>query len=110
MKNRWAIIIGATLLASEGVWLFGRLQRKSSVPVQDFTSVRHDTELDLNRAQPEQLLELGLNSESVDRVIENRPYRNKMELLSRIIVTEDVYESIKDKISVHNPSEPVKVA
>ena len=110
MNNRWAIIIGATLITLEGVWLFRRWRRKSAGPDQDFESVRHDGRLDLNRVQPEQLLDLGLDSESVDRVIENRPYRNKLELLSRIIVTEDVYDLIKDKISVYNAGEAVKVA
>lgn len=110
MKNRVAIIAGATLLTLEGLWLVRRLLRKSSVRDQDFGAARHGREIDLNQAHPEQLLQLGLNSESVDRLIENRPYRNKLELLSRIVVTEDVYELIKDNVSVKNADEPVKVA
>lgn len=110
MKNRVAIMVGGTLLAFGGIWLFRRAQRPSRVRRYGSTTPRPTAELDLNQAHPEQLLQLGLNSESVDRLIENRPYRNKLELLSRIIVTEDVYDSIKDRISVENPSEPVKVA
>ena len=110
MRNRVAIIVGATLLTLEGLWLVRRLLRKSSVRDQDFEAARQGREIDLNQAHPEQLLQLGLNSESVDRLIENRPYRNKLELLSRIVVTVDVYELIKDNVSVKNADEPVKVA
>jgi len=56
------------------------------------------------------LEELGLDAESVDRLIENRPYRNKAELLSRMVVPQEVYAAIKDKIAVANAQEPFKVA
>jgi hypothetical protein len=65
---------------------------------------------DLNAAGQTQLEELGLDVESVDRLIENRPYRNKVELLSRMIVPQEVYVAIKDKIGVANAREPFKVA
>jgi hypothetical protein len=65
---------------------------------------------DLNAAGQTQLEELGLDFESVDRLIENRPYRNKVELLSRMIVPQEVYVAIKDKIGVANAREPFKVA
>jgi hypothetical protein len=65
---------------------------------------------DLNTAGQPQLEELGLDAESVDRLIENRPYRNKVELLSRMVVPQEVYAAIKDKIAVADAQEPFKVA
>ena len=65
---------------------------------------------DLNAAGQPELEELGLDAESVDRLIENRPYRNKAELLSRMVVPQEVYTAIKDKIAVANAQEPFKVA
>jgi len=56
------------------------------------------------------LEQLGLDTESVNRLIENRPYRNKGELLSRMVVPQEVYAAIKDKIAVANAQEPFKVA
>jgi hypothetical protein len=110
MKNRVALVVGATLLAWEAVWLFRRLQRQYSVRQVDFEAAPPSTEVDLNEASPEDLMQLGLNSETVNRLIENRPYRNKLELLSRIVLTEGVYDSIKEQISVSDTDEPVKVA
>jgi hypothetical protein len=65
---------------------------------------------DINEADAAQLKELGLDQESLDRLIENRPYRNKLDLLSRMILTEEVYAGVKEKIAVVKGREPVKIA
>jgi hypothetical protein len=52
--------------------------------------------IDLNYTDSEQLKGLGI--ESVERLIENRPYRNKMELVSRMILANAVYDTIKDRM------------
>lgn len=66
--------------------------------------------MDLNRAEPSQLATLNLGQESLERLIENRPYRSKLELVSRMVLTEAEYEVIKDKIGVAHGREPVKIA
>ncbi|MBV9182058.1 MAG: hypothetical protein JO356_12175 [Acidobacteria bacterium] len=65
---------------------------------------------DINEADSVQLKELGLDQQSLERLIENRPYRNKLELVSRMILTEDTYARLKEKIAVAKGREPVKVA
>ncbi|HZQ24241.1 MAG TPA: hypothetical protein VFA89_15740 [Terriglobales bacterium] len=79
----------------------------SSVSPRTFSP---DRLTDLNSAGVAELRQLGLGDENIDRVIENRPYRNKLDLVSRMIVPEEVYETIKDKIAVANADESVKVA
>lgn len=66
--------------------------------------------VDLNSADISRLAQLGLNQEMAERVIENRPFRNKLELLSRRVLAEEMYEEIKDKVAVANANEPVKIA
>lgn len=66
--------------------------------------------LDLNKATDAQLNTLGLDSDSLQRLIDNRPYRTKLELVSRMIVPENVYATIKDKVEVARGDEPVKTA
>lgn len=65
---------------------------------------------DLNEADSAQLQDLGLDAHSVERLIENRPYRSKLELVSRMVLAEELYAEIKDKIAVSNAREPFKVA
>jgi hypothetical protein len=65
--------------------------------------------LDLNSASADQLAGLGLTPESQERLLENRPYRSKLELISRMIVSQDEYARIKDGVSIAEASEPVKI-
>jgi|SRR6476620_4078659 hypothetical protein len=66
--------------------------------------------IDLNLAKPAELLTLGLDPESLDRLVENRPYRTKLELISRMILPESVYAGIRDKVAVSEGRDPIKVA
>ena len=66
--------------------------------------------IDLNSANADQLTGLGLSAETKDRLIENRPYRSKLELLSRMILSQDEYAAIKDRVSIAEANESVKIA
>jgi hypothetical protein len=66
--------------------------------------------IDLNGASAEQMALLGLAVESMERLFENRPYRSKLELVSRMILSQDEYSAIKDKVSVSEGGESVKIA
>ena len=66
--------------------------------------------VDLNTAAAEQIAVLGISAESLERLLENRPYRNKLELVSRMVLSQDEYSAIKDKVSVAEAREPVKIA
>ena len=66
--------------------------------------------IDLNSADAQQIAGLGMSAESLERLLENRQYRNKLELVSRMVLSPEEYSSIKDKVSVAKASEPVKVA
>ncbi|MBV8476683.1 MAG: hypothetical protein JO266_17105 [Acidobacteria bacterium] len=65
---------------------------------------------DINEADAARLKELGLDQQSLERLIENRPYRNKLDLVSRMILTEEMYATVKEKIAVSRGRQPVKVA
>jgi hypothetical protein len=66
--------------------------------------------IDLNTAAPEQIAELGVRADSVERLLENRPYRNKLELISRMVMSPEEYSTIKDRVSVAEARQPVKLA
>ena len=66
--------------------------------------------IDLNAADAEKIAELGMSPESLERLLENRPYRNKLELVSRRVLSQSEYAAIKDRVSVAAARQPVKVA
>jgi hypothetical protein len=66
--------------------------------------------IDLNSANADQLAKLGLSTETQERLIENRPYRTKLELVSRMVLSPEEYAAIKDRASVAEANEPIKIA
>jgi hypothetical protein len=111
------ICLGATLFYSWRWYRGLRRIRNLHLTTEDLNySDRSPEELvsqhliDLNGASVEQLSELGISAESLGRLLENRPYRNKLELVSRMVLSQDEYSTIKDKVSVAEAGEPVKIA
>ncbi len=55
--------------------------------------------LNINEASQQDLMRiLGLDSETAERIVEHRPYPSKLDLLGRMVVPENVYLAIKDRI------------
>lgn len=80
------------------------------VPGKTNTGEPAAASVDLNSCSSEDLSELGIEQEWVERVIENRPYRNKLDLLSRMVLPEDEFQKISERVSVSRPDEGVKIA
>jgi len=56
--------------------------------------------LDINKASREQLTSLpGLTPERADHVIEQRPYNDAHELVTRHVISEAEYDRIRDRIT-----------
>jgi competence protein ComEA len=59
-----------------------------------------DQPLDVNKATKDQLLSLpGINVERADRIIAGRPYSSSSELVSRRVISQQEYDTIKDKVT-----------
>ena len=43
---------------------------------------------------------LGVSQDVADRIVSNRPYRVKGELVAKNVVPKDVFDDIKDRITV----------
>jgi Helix-hairpin-helix motif len=117
MKWKTAVALGLAVGCLLGLRVF-RLSRKNR-QLEIFTDLGYKERspqelisahlLDLNTAAHEDLLGLGLNQELIDKVIENRPYRNKLDLLSRMVIPEHAYEAIKHQVGIANATELLKV-
>jgi hypothetical protein len=122
MTKRTGFLLGGIGVGLIGWLWLGRARRGNQVPeihvtaedldYQDLSpkELRSSHLIDLNDSQPEQLTTLNLTPESIERLIENRPYRSKLELVSRMVLTEPEYEAITEKVGVTEGREPVKIA
>ena len=70
------------------------------------------TTLDLNSAPVEAFCIFGLRRDAAERIIENRPYRSKLELLERFVLPKADYDIIKRRISTDrsHANDAVRVA
>lgn len=89
---------------------FARRGREFVERGRAFASGVRQNAIDLNNASAEQLLSLGLDPGLAGRIIENRPYRSRLELVSRVLLPRDIYNSIKNRVSVSRPPRQFKAA
>ena len=104
-KNLGAVFfgVGLALVAAFGV---GAVQRRKR-----YVAGWREPLVDINTATREQLMSLGIvESFTLQRLEENRPYRNKLDLVSRMIIPEALYDQIKRDIVVRGAEEPIKIA
>lgn len=89
MKSLWWFVAGlgaAAALAQFATWR--RVQGAGSG-------------IDLNACSPDELRRLpGMDDDLVERVLENRPYRSKFDLLNRLIIPDAVYRQIRSQVRV----------
>jgi DNA uptake protein ComE-like DNA-binding protein len=56
--------------------------------------------LNINQASQHEIMSvLGLNAELAEQIVEHRPYPSKIDLLGRMVVPEEIYVAIKDRIT-----------
>ncbi len=59
--------------------------------------------LDLNSASQVELENLhGMDAAMAERIVENRPYLSKIDLVGRMVIPDAAYESIKHNITVRS--------
>jgi DNA uptake protein ComE-like DNA-binding protein len=121
MRKHTGAILGAIGFAT-GLYLLSRSAQQKGILQAHVTRTKPDYKkathqdlaeenlTDLNRGDAKELRSLGLSQALADRVIENRPYRSKLELVSRLILPEAEYTAIRDRIVVGGGRDPIKVA
>ena len=102
-----AILLGAIIFSQSAV---GSSPQSSSGNQESTPKVRKkrpagtlpaSERLDINAASKKQLVALGLDETTVDKIIAGRPYRTKRDLLSRGLISESTYEDLKGQIIAH---------
>ena len=84
-----------------GTFIASYYLKKQSVFARDVATGRNL--LDLNKASEEDILALdGIDPELASRILENRPYVTKVDLIGRMIIPEDIYNQIKHSVTVRH--------
>jgi len=59
--------------------------------------------LDINTATEDEIVAVGIDKVAAKKIVENRPYRNKTELVSKLLLTRAQYDKVKDAIIARQP-------
>jgi competence protein ComEA len=112
-KHFLALISGLGVAIALATWAHRRgLESKRTVDDAQYPLTEPDA-IDLNSSGKVELMELaGIGPVLAGRIIDGRPYRNKLDLLSRMIIPSRVYDEIKHQVSVTRAAarQPVKIA
>lgn len=116
-KTGTALGIVLGILAVAAARRLRRKSRRLEISTADLGFQEHSPEelasehlVDLNTASEDDLLRLGLDGEGAGKIAENRPYRSKLDLLSRMVLPESAYNEIKHRVGVAGATEPIKAA
>jgi DNA uptake protein ComE-like DNA-binding protein len=78
-----------------GAWIIAARRRRTASGSTSSRSV-----ININEASRQELMQsLGVDAELAERIVEHRPYPSKIDLLGRMVVPEEIYNSIKHRIS-----------
>ncbi len=85
----------------------GEKTKDTAEAAKDKVSGESKTKVDVNSASKEELAELpGMDADTAQKVIDNRPYKSKSQLVSKNVLTKDQYAKVKtDVIAKQSKSE-----
>lgn len=92
----------AFLIATCVTWPAFGADTKTSPPRHGAATDTRGSTVDINSASAEELDALpGVGKATAKRIIDNRPYSSKQDLVDKKVVSQATYDKIKDKIVAH---------
>jgi competence protein ComEA len=101
------MVLCAVLLAAAQTRETGTAPEMNAAPAQSSSASAKSKaaateKLDINSATKEQLQALpGIGDAYSQKIIDNRPYRTKRDLVTKKIIPQSTYDKIKDQIIAH---------
>jgi competence protein ComEA len=107
-KKMWLLV--ATLLVALALAPVSFAQSTAAAPAKSSKSTMSAADkLDINSATKDQLQALpGIGDAYSQKIIDNRPYRSKRDLVTQKVGPQPTYDTIKDQIIAHQATAKTK--
>jgi DNA uptake protein ComE-like DNA-binding protein len=103
------VVVSAALVAGAGAWAAQPAQEAPGRPAAGKVAAAQQAprRIDINSASRKELMTLpGVGDREARRIVAGRPWSTKIDLVTRGVLPEGVYLSIRKRIVVLNPAMP----
>ena len=96
-----AVLFATALTGAPAAWAQapGKTKEKSATKAESKKSTEKKGLIDINSASTDELQSLkGIGDANAKKIVQNRPYKRKDELVKKKVIPQSTYDEIKDQI------------
>ncbi len=102
-------VFASVMLMSVSMAVAAPAKKNDQAPAATASKATKQAQIDINTASADQLKAIpGFNKTVIDKLVANRPYANKKQLVTKDVISESNYEEIKDSIIAKRPKKSDK--
>ena len=101
LRQKFVGIVAFTLFCT--AVLAAQVKEMPRTPVRTINAPKA---IDVNSAAESDMIAIGLTAPVAKKIVDGRPYRNKRDLVTRQVLTQDQYDKFKNMLVARRPKDP----
>ena len=103
LRRNFVGIVALTLLCTAVA--AAQVKEMPKAPVRTINAPKA---IDVNSAAESDIIAIGITAPVAKKIVDGRPYRNKRDLVTRQVLTQDQYDKFKDMLVARRPKNTKK--
>ena len=99
-------IVGIVVLAL--VWTVALGAQVKEMPRTPIKPINAPKAVDINSAAESEIISVGIAAPVAKKIVDGRPYRNKRDLVTRQLLTQEQYDKLKNSLVARRPNNAKK--